>query len=306
MSSTPGTPLRFHVREALIGLGLAVGHLLARSPWRFQRMVGAGIGTLGHGLAASRRRICRTNLALCFPHLSAQERSEIARAHFREYGQALVDRFFLWTAPRRQVEERVRLQGLDLFDALKDKPLIVLAPHFMGLDAGGLRLQSMHRMATMYSLQTSPRLNRFMLAGRSRFNQPLLVSRQEGMTKLVRALMRHTPIYFLPDMDLGPRDAVFVPFFGQEAATVTSVVRLAQRTGAYVLPLVTRMTPEGYEGRFYPAWQHLPDEPPEEGARRMNAFIEDRVRESPSQYLWTHRRFKTRPEGAPSVYRRGT
>ncbi len=297
------TTLGFHLREALIGLGLLLGHALARTPWPMQRAFGSALGSVAHALAASRRRICRRNLDLCFPHLSKTERAEIARAHFREYGQALVDRFFLWTAPRKQVEARVRLLGMETFDALKDKPLIVLAPHFMGLDAGGLRLQALHRMATMYSLQSSPRLNRFMLSGRSRFNQPLLVSRQEGMTKLVRALMRHTPIYFLPDMDLGPRDAVFVPFFDQEAATVTSVVRLAQRTGAYVLPLVTRLTPDGYEGRFYPAWQHLPDEPVEEGARRMNAFIEDRVRESPSQYLWTHRRFKTRPDGAPSVYR---
>jgi KDO2-lipid IV(A) lauroyltransferase len=125
------------------------------------------------------------------------------------------------------------------------------------------------------------------------------------MTTIARWLKRGVPLYFLPDMDLGARDAVFAPFFGEPAATVTSVVRLSRMLGATVVPLVTRMTDGGYEARFYPGWQHPNDdqqETLEQAATKMNQFIEQRIAEMPEQYLWTHRRFKTRPPGMASVY----
>jgi KDO2-lipid IV(A) lauroyltransferase len=106
----------------------------------------------------------------------------------------------------------------------------------------------------------------------------------------------------LPDMDLGARDAVFVPFFGVPAATVTSISRLAHITGAAVVPFVTEMTDAGYVVRIYPAWEGFADEDPEIAARRMNEFIEQRVLEMPEQYLWSHKRFKTRPPGEPGFY----
>jgi KDO2-lipid IV(A) lauroyltransferase len=110
------------------------------------------------------------------------------------------------------------------------------------------------------------------------------------------------PFYYLPDMDLGARDAVFVPFFGVSAATVTATARLVQLTGATVLPFVTRMTPDGYVGTFYPPLEDAGGPDVEAATARMNAFIEARVRELPEQYLWSHKRFKTRPPGEPSPY----
>jgi KDO2-lipid IV(A) lauroyltransferase len=103
-------------------------------------------------------------------------------------------------------------------------------------------------------------------------------------------------------MDLGARDALFVPFFGVPAATVTSVARLVRLTGAVVVPCVTRMTDDGYVVQLHPAWESFPGEDLYEATRRMNAFIERRVLEMPAQYLWSHRRFKTRPAGEPSLY----
>jgi len=129
-----------------------------------------------------------------------------------------------------------------------------------------------------------------------------VLSRRQGVRAAVRLVRGGLPFYYLPDMDLGARDAVFVPFFGVPAATVTATSRLVQLTGATVLPFVSRMTPDGYVGTFFPPWPDVPGESDEAAARRLNAFIEDRVRECPEQYLWSHKRFKTRPPGEPGPY----
>ena len=110
------------------------------------------------------------------------------------------------------------------------------------------------------------------------------------------------PFYYLPDMDFGAKDAVFVDFFGVKTATVTAMSRLCAITGAKVIPLVTRQTANGYEARFYPAWDDFPSGDAEADARRLNAFLEERIIEMPDQYFWVHKRFKTRPPGEQSVY----
>jgi Kdo2-lipid IVA lauroyltransferase/acyltransferase len=181
--------------------------------------------------------------------------------------------------------------------------VILLAPHFCGIDAGGIRFQLESGFASMYANQKSRLLTEVMTAGRSRFNGARMFVRNDGLRPAIRAILNGVPFYFLPDMDLGPRDAVFVPFFGVPAATVTSVARLARLTGAVVIPLVTQMTESGYVARFYPAWIDYPGDDIEAATLRMNQFIEQRVDEMPAQYLWSHKRFKTRPPGAASVYR---
>jgi KDO2-lipid IV(A) lauroyltransferase len=112
------------------------------------------------------------------------------------------------------------------------------------------------------------------------------------------------PFYYLPDMDFGARDSVFVPFFGVPTATITGLSRIARLAGAAIVPVLTQQLPggRGYVLRFYPAWDRFPTDDPEADARRMNAFIEERVREMPEQYHWLHKRFKTRPAGSPRVY----
>ncbi len=279
--------------------------LFAFGPRPVLHLVAKGLGALSYGLAKSRRTIALTNLRLCFPDWTQAQREEIARRHFVCYARAFLERFEIWFGSEARLRRRVDLQGLVHLEAFADRPVIILAPHFLGLDAGGVRLQLERQFASMYSQQSNPVLDDWTRRGRSRFNAPLLVSRQHGMTPLVRALKRGMPLYFLPDMDFGPRDAVFAPFFGESAATVTTVVRLARSLGAAVVPLVTRMTANGYEARFYPGWLHPNDDAQEtviNGVTRMNRFIEARILERPEQYLWTHRRFKTRPPGEASVY----
>ena len=156
----------------------------------------------------------------------------------------------------------------------------------------------------MFANQKSRVLTDAMTRGRTRFGHSHILLRNDGLRPAIRLIRKGVPFYFLPDMDLGPRDAIFVPFFGVPAATVTSVARLAQATGAVVIPFVTRMTPTGYVAQLYPAWEGFPGDDLVAATRRMNAFIEERVLEMPEQYLWSHRRFKTRPPGEPDPYRR--
>ena len=274
------------------------------------RAIGAALGMLLYAVAAQRRRVARVNLRACFPRMPERERRKLARAHFRAFAQALLDRGLVWWADRARIERHIRWVDLHLFEeAAKAGPVIVLAPHFVGLDAGGIRFSMLMHAISMYSHQKNRVLDATILKARSRFNQPILLSRQDGMRPAVRAMRRGLSFYYLPDMDFGARDAAFVPFFGVTAATLTAPARLARITHARVVPCVTRMTPDGYEARFYPAWDAFPDADDDapatlaRAARRMNAFIEERVREMPAQYLWTHKRFKTRPPGEAKFYR---
>jgi Kdo2-lipid IVA lauroyltransferase/acyltransferase len=196
------------------------------------------------------------------------------------------------------------VRGMEHLEAVAGRPIILLAPHFIGLDAGGTRISIDRQVISMFANQKNQVFNAAMRAGRSRFNEAVLLSRQEGLRTAIRMMRDGVPFYFLPDMDLGPRDSVFVPFFGVPAATVTSVARLAQMTGAVVVPCVTEMTDDGYVARLYPAWNDYPGDDLEAATARMNQFIEARALEMPAQYLWTHKRFKTRPPGERGFYGR--
>lgn len=270
------------------------------------RVLGAMFGAILYVLATERRRIARINLRLCFPELSEAARNERLRAHFRCFAQSIFDRGLLWHASAERLRRLIKTEGSEILEsALADgRPVILLGPHFVGMDAGWTRLSLDRRLVSMYANQKNPRFNTAMRAGRVRFNNPLALSRQEGIRAAVKALRSGMPFYYLPDMDFGPRDAIFVPFFGVPAATVPGIARIAALANAIVIPSVTRMTSQGYTLKFHPAWEDYPGDDLEAATRRMNAFIEDQVRAMPDQYLWLHKRFKTRPAGEKSFYRK--
>ncbi|MFM1989316.1 MAG: Lipid biosynthesis lauroyl acyltransferase [Pseudomonadota bacterium] len=282
--------------------GLGLLKAVSRLPLPALRALGGVLGSLAWVLARPRRHVTLVNLRLCFPEMSERERRRLGHAHFRGFMRSILDRFFCWYGPPERLRALVTIEDESNLIAHLGRPVIVLAPHFVGLDACGVRLSMDHRFVTMYQRQKNPVLDAAMRAGRERFGKGVVLSRQQGVRAAVRLVRDGLPFYYLPDMDLGARDAVFVPFFGVPAATVTATARLAQLTGAAVVPFVARMTPAGYTGRFYPAWEDFPGDDLEAATRRMNAFIEERVRELPAQYLWSHKRFKTRPEGEPGVY----
>ena len=285
-------------------VGLGIIWLLHVLPLAVLSRIGSALGYVLYFTVASRRRVGLTNLRLCFPDWSERERRRLLRRHFQAFGRAILERGILWWSSKSRVMRLIRFEGLEHWQAVRGRPVIWLAPHFAGLDMGGTRLAAEFEAASMYSRQKDPLLDAILYHGRTRFVKPRLFSRQEGVRPLVRAMRDGLPFYYLPDMDFGPRDSVFVPFFGVPAATITGLSRLAKLAGASVVPVVTRQLPggRGYVVRFYPAWTDFPTADPHADARRMNAFIEARVLEMPEQYHWLHKRFKTRPPGAARVY----
>jgi KDO2-lipid IV(A) lauroyltransferase len=288
----------------MIRLALALIWLLHFLPLALLAPVGRAFGMFSYMVAAERRRVGRINLRLCFPGWSEAERRRLLHCHFQAFGRAILERGILWWSSRERILRVVRIEGLQHWQAVAHGPVIWLAPHFVGLDMGGTRLAAEYRAASMYSRQKDPTLDAILYHGRTRFVMPRLVSRQEGVRPLVRVMREGLPFYYLPDMDFGVRDSVFVPFFGVPTATITGLSRIARVAGAAIVPVLTRQLPggRGYVLRFYPAWENFPSDDPEADARRMNAFIEERVREMPEQYHWLHKRFKTRPPGSPRVY----
>ncbi len=266
--------------------------------------LGQGVGCLFYLLGRERREVARTNMRLCFPALSERERERRVRLHFRAFGRSVFERSYLWWSSAARLKRLVHIEGIEHWQAVRGQPLILLAPHFVGLDMGGSRVSIEAQVASMYSKQKNPQLDRFLLQGRRRFNAPRLFSRQDNVRSVVKAMRAGLPFYYLPDMDFGARDSIFVPFFNVSAATITGVSRLARLANARIVPAVTRQLPvgQGYELTFYPAWENFPSDDIAADTRRVNAFIEARVLEMPEQYYWLHKRFKTRPEGEKKLY----
>lgn len=272
-------------------------------PMRALAALGNGLGVLLFRLIPERRTVTRINIAKCFPAMPPAERERLARASFRAFCRSFVERGLLWWSSEARLRRLIRVEGAEHLQAIAGRPVIILAPHFVGLDAGGIRLAMDRGMASMYSRQKDPVFDRLLYEKRLRFGGQLFARRDE-LRKAVRAIRSGVPFYYLPDMDLGRSGSVFVPFFGVQASTVTALSDLARLTGAAVVPCVTRMLPGGggYVARLYPAWRDFPSGDAAADARRMLAFIEERVLEMPEQYFWLHKRFKTRPEGEQRFY----
>ena len=285
-------------------LAIALMWLLRLLPLAWLARLGRGFGTLLYWFAGERRRVTQTNLRLCFPQLDEDKRTDLARRHFAAFGRSFLERGLLWWASPKRLRRIARIEGREHLDSADGKPVILLVPHFIGLDMGWTRLTLELNMVSIYANQTNLLFNAALLRGRTRFGDSTLLSRQEGTRPAIRLMRAGRPFYYLPDMDYGQRDTIFVPFFGVSAATITGLSRLSRLAGAIVIPVVTRMLPdgEGYVVSIGPAWADFPGDSVEADTRRMNAFIEEEVRRMPEQYFWLHKRFKTRPENEKSPY----
>ncbi len=297
-------------------LGIAALWLLWRIlPARTLGNVGAGLGALLYHLAAERRRIAATNLRLCFPELNEAERDTLLRRHFRALGRASLHETISWWGSRAEVDGLTRLEVLEHLTPHLGKPLILFAPHFVGVTLGGVRLTSAFApLVTLNAHIKNPYIHQLAFQARQRFSRQGIHSeiyqRHDGIKPVLKAVKRGLPFYYPPDLDFGRKDAIFVELFGTPAATITGLARIARVTGAVVVPCITQQINHtqdnnGYVTRFYPAWTHFPSDDIAADTRRMNAFLEERIREMPEQYFWVHKRFKTRPEGEASVYASG-
>lgn len=284
-------------------LGVLAMRGMAVLPLSWLRALGWCLGQLLYLAAARRRRVANTNWALCFPEQTPAQRRHAVRRHIVYFCQAWLDRSWLWSGQPAVVRKRLSLVGA-VESLASEQPTLLFAPHFVGMDAGWIALTAhvQRRFCGLYARQRNVGIDRWMAEGRQRFGQPHIVAKKAGLKALVSALRAGEPLYLLPDMDYGPRDSVFVPFFGVMAATVPSLSRFARMGQARVVPVVTRMTPSGYEVSVMPAWSDFPSADLLADTARMNRHLELHIRTMPEQYYWVHKRFKTRPEGEVSPY----
>ena len=272
-------------------------------PFPILRIKGAVLGEILFIIMKRRRNIGLRNLQICFPEWAENEHRRVLHRHFRELASALLGYSILMHGSTNRIQRLVKLEGVEHYIAAEQQaPVIVLAPHFLGIDFGGLRHTIDYGGASMYSEQRMGAFDQLLLRCRRRFNDSLLIKRSQGIRPCVRALKEGRCFYYLPDQDLGPRESIFVPFFGTATATIPGLSRIAHLAQAKVVPMVTELTATGFVVHYYPIWENFPTDDLYADTGRMNDFIEARIREFPSQYYWLHRRFKTRPDGNPSLY----
>jgi len=283
----------------------AMFRLFALLPQRAIWLLGAVIGEIVSRV--HRTTTIRTNLALCFPELSTMERERLRRRYYQNAGRAFLALGFSWFGSLKQYERRVTLNGRHHVEkALAEgKGVVFLVPHFLFLEAAGIYISLQWPMIGVYRKPRNPMLHQALRYTTTRLGG-LVVERYESFKPIIRAVREGYALYYLPDQDPDRNDAdyVFAPFFGQPAATYTAFARLAKLTGAAVIPLFSRIKPgaQGYEIELLPPLENFPTGDDVADASRVNEIMERAIREHPDQYLWSYRRFKTRPDNAPSPY----
>jgi len=285
---------------------LALVWLLHWLPLPLLALLGRGFGLLLYAVGSARRRVALRNVTLCFPELQPAQQAAMVREHFQWLGRSLLERGVLWHASRERLKRLIQVEGEPRFAEGHVGAVMWLAPHFLGIEIAGMATQLYQQRAAfdVYSPQSNAVLDAALLAGRGRFGTAEFFTRSDGARAIVRAIRRGLVFFNPPDMDFGLRDAAFVPFFGQPAATLLAPSRMAKSLNMTVQPVVADMLPggQGYRVRFLPPWTDWPTDDPQADTARMNRFIEEQVRLHPAQYFWVHKRFKTRPEGQPPVY----
>ena len=275
-------------------------------PLAWQAALGRGLGRLLFALAASRRRVALRNVQLCLPALDEAGRRALVREHFEWLACSLLERGLLWYAPVPRLRKLIRVEGDVGLAERSARPVMWLVPHFVALDVAGVATQlfQSRQVASIYQAQSNPVFDAAMRTGRLRFGLGQVFARSERALPLVRAIRRGSAFFNLPDMDFGARDAAFVPFFDIPAATLLAPARMARTLGMVVQPVLAEMLPggQGYRVQFLPPWDDFPGDDDLAAASRMNAWIAAQIRQNPAQYLWVHKRFKTRPPGQPGLY----
>jgi KDO2-lipid IV(A) lauroyltransferase len=292
--------------NGLTRLGLALMWLLHWLPLALLAPLGRALGRLSWGLARSRRHIALRNLELCFPELDEPQRRALAFEHFQLMGRSILERGLLWHASPARLKRLIHVEGPADFADKHPGAMMWLVPHFVSLEvvAPAARMSTVRPACTIYQKQSNPVFDAAVRRGRLRFGPVRLLSRREAAKPLLRAIRQGEGFLNLPDMDFGIKDAEFVPFFGVPAATLLAPSRMARLLDMKVQPVIAEMLPgaQGYRVRFLEPWEHFPTDDAYADTVALNRWIEQEIRRNPAQYLWVHRRFKTRPPGEPSLY----
>jgi len=296
--------LYLHPRYWSLWLGLGVMRLVALLPYRLQMALGSLIGWFLYHLARERRVYAMINLELCFPEYSAEQRKQLLRKHFDALGKGMIETAIAWWTPAVRLQKLHSIEGLDHLDAAleKGKGVILLGAHFTTLEIGA-RLLALHRSYTaMYREHNNPLFDAIMRKRRESYFESTHERRDVRGT--LRSLKNNKAVWYAADQDYGRKHSVFAPFFGVPAALITATARIAKLSGAPVVPFfqTRREDGSGYDLKLLPPLENFPSDDDVADATATNHVIEDEIRLQPAQYLWVHRRFKTRPEGMQRAY----
>ncbi len=279
-------------------------YVAAWLPWRLKLAIGKGLGLLAWRFAKRRRHITDTNIALCFPEKNADQQRQLVKESFIANGIGLVETATGWCCDRESLRHRVAYIGEEhmAHAQAQGKGVLVIGIHFSTLDLGGALHSLFFPADVVYRPHNNPLFERFMTRARSRiFGQAIDRHDLRGAVRRIKA--GHT-VWYSPDQDFGRDVSVFAPLFGQQAATIRLTAKLARMTGAPVVPMMFHRNPDNatYTIESLPALENFPSDDEVADATKVNQFIEQAIRKHPEQYLWLHRRFKTRPEGDSGVY----
>ncbi len=287
-------------------LGMACWWLLVQVlPFSMQILLGNLLGDLLYKSNSSRKRIAKKNIEICFPELPEVERTNILRETMRATGVGVFESGAAWFWPNWRLRKRFVVKGLEHLERAigHEKGVLFMGVHFTPIEIGAACVNTVASIDGFYRPHTNAVYEYVQALGRVRRNSSSEVIPNEDVRGIVRALRAGKAVNYAPDQDYGRRRSVFVPFFGVQAATVKAPTQLVKAGRAEVIPWVTRRLKNNtYEiSIFKPITDQL-DKGEQQDALTINRFIEARVRENPEQYLWVHRRFKTRPEGEPKLY----
>lgn len=286
-------------------IGYAVFWLLKFIPQPVVWALGAVLGELGFYLHNG--RTIRLNLEWCFPDMTPRARRLLMRRYYHYLGRTFLGLGFSWMGSAKRYDRLVKLKGREHLDAVaaRGQGVIFLAPHFLPLEVGGIWISGHYDFIGLYRKPRNPMLHQALRYGMTHLGGRV-VERYEGLKWVIKAVREGHVLYYLPDQDPDRRDDeyIFAPFFGVPTATYTAFGRMARSMRAAVIPVRTRMLPwgQGYEAEFLPPLEDFPSGDDLVDATRVNAIIEQMILECPEQYLWSYRRFKTRPDGARSPY----
>lgn len=298
-----------HPRFWLLWLGLGLLRLIIQLPYRVLLILGHGVGRVMYYVAGSRRTIARRNLELCFPEWSVRKREQVLHQNFASTGMAFFEMAMSWWWPKWRLCRLAHIEGMDyLLQAQSDgQGVILMALHFTTLEMGAALLGQVHTIDGMYREHKNPVFDYVQRCGRERHNSDATAIEREDIRSMLKSLRAGRVIWYAPDQDYGRRQSVFVPLFGVMAATVTATTKFARLGRARVVPFTQERLPDGsgYRLVIHPPLEGFPGETEQADCLRINRWVEQAVQQHPEQYLWAHRRFKTRPVGESSLYRRG-
>ncbi len=290
------------MQRLITGFGLLIIRILSFLPTPLTMLLGSGLGWIGYHIARSRRNIGITNLTLCFPEMSELEKHRIIKQNFKHLMTSGLEYGLVFYASQNRIKKMVKIKNLEFIHEYYEKrPIILLCPHFVGLDMSALRINQEIIGYSMYSRQKNNLVAEKLKAARIRFSAAKgaeIFARQEGLRPIIKLLRQTKRIFgYFPDQDFGERDSIYVPFFAYPTcATVNVLPKLVKMTDAVVIPIAVYRVGRTYEVEVFKAWENYPTGNLEADVIRMNQFVEHAIMRDITQYFWLHKRFKSQPD----------